>query len=425
MTTATDGAQIWYTLDGTDPTSSSTLYSDAFTVSANTTVKAITLKDGYWDSAIVSAYFEILGSSGLSVEKSTNYSVSIQLPSGWEGETVASNEEGTVTAVVTPSPSDGEVTYSWYLDGSVAKNNSDLDASTGSSIIFGTGEEEVTLGSGPHLLTLKVSKGSMTFSDQKLISASLVGISYDVTFDAQGGSDLSPLETTVTNGSPYGTLATTTKAGYFFAGWYTEADGEGTRITEETTVTIGANQKLYAAWKILAVGAIGPAGGYVFYENPDYEADGWQYLEAAPSDILVGDSDYEHIFGYYKKSGVSTLVGTNTGIGTGQANTTALVAAMRSTAYTSDDKYLTTADYAARMCDTLVIGDYDDWFLPSINELGEMYTYIKTLGGFANDAYWSSSEHNATFAFFWGFTGGYATYNVKADENRVRPVRAF
>ena len=32
-----------------------------------------------------------------------------------------------------------------------------------------------------------------------------------------------------------------------------------------------------------ALGDIGPAGGYIFYENPNYAADGWRYLEAAPS----------------------------------------------------------------------------------------------------------------------------------------------
>ena len=28
----------------------------------------------------------------------------------------------------------------------------------------------------------------------------------------------------------------------------------------------------------------GPAGGFIFYENPNYAADGWRYLEAAPFD---------------------------------------------------------------------------------------------------------------------------------------------
>ena len=41
-----DGAEIHYTTDGSVPTSESTLYSEAFSLSATTTVKAIAIKDG-------------------------------------------------------------------------------------------------------------------------------------------------------------------------------------------------------------------------------------------------------------------------------------------------------------------------------------------------------------------------------------------
>ena len=41
-----DGAEIHYTTDGSAPTAESSLYSEAFTLSATTTVKAIAIKDG-------------------------------------------------------------------------------------------------------------------------------------------------------------------------------------------------------------------------------------------------------------------------------------------------------------------------------------------------------------------------------------------
>ena len=43
---ATQGATIYYTTDGTEPTANSTQYTDGFTLNANTTVKAIAVKDG-------------------------------------------------------------------------------------------------------------------------------------------------------------------------------------------------------------------------------------------------------------------------------------------------------------------------------------------------------------------------------------------
>ena len=56
---ATDGASIYYTTDGTDPTTSSTKYTGAITISATTTLKAIASKDGE-TSSIASATYTIL-----------------------------------------------------------------------------------------------------------------------------------------------------------------------------------------------------------------------------------------------------------------------------------------------------------------------------------------------------------------------------
>jgi hypothetical protein len=59
ISTVTPGASIYYTTDGSTPTSSSTLYTTPFTVSANATAKAIAKKAGMTDSAITSATFNV------------------------------------------------------------------------------------------------------------------------------------------------------------------------------------------------------------------------------------------------------------------------------------------------------------------------------------------------------------------------------
>jgi len=61
LTTTTADAKIYYTTNGTDPTTESTLYSTAISVSATTTVKAIAVKDGMNNSGILMAVYTISG----------------------------------------------------------------------------------------------------------------------------------------------------------------------------------------------------------------------------------------------------------------------------------------------------------------------------------------------------------------------------
>ena len=58
-----DGAEIHYTTDGSTPTAESTLYSEAFTLTENTTVKAIAIKDGQ-SSEVATKYFYKSGNPG-------------------------------------------------------------------------------------------------------------------------------------------------------------------------------------------------------------------------------------------------------------------------------------------------------------------------------------------------------------------------
>ena len=59
ITTTTDGATIYYTTDGTDPSTSSDEYTGAITVNADMTIKAIAVKDGYDNSAIASVSYTV------------------------------------------------------------------------------------------------------------------------------------------------------------------------------------------------------------------------------------------------------------------------------------------------------------------------------------------------------------------------------
>ncbi|MGL5017409.1 MAG: InlB B-repeat-containing protein, partial [Luteolibacter sp.] len=69
-----------------------------------------------------------------------------------------------------------------------------------------------------------------------------------VSFDANGGTAASPASKSVTSGTAYGTLATTSRAGFTFNGWFTAASG-GTVVTSATAVTASANHTLFAQWR--------------------------------------------------------------------------------------------------------------------------------------------------------------------------------
>ena len=208
-----------------------------------------------------------------------------------------------------------------------------------------------------------------------------------------------------------------TREGYGFDGWWTGKRGTGEQVLLTTKKSIAPDQALYAKWVPYSIGGFGPAGGYIFYDKGSY-SDGWRYMEAAPA-------SYEFTNKVWGGSG-TTVGGTGTAVGTGKLNTEKIVSR-----FGNAEPYGNKIDYAAKLCFDLVVTKdgvaYDDWFLPSKDELNQMHQnlYKNKLGGFSDDYYWSSSEVNTSFAWEEYFYNG-GQYNYYRSNNyRVRPVRAF
>jgi uncharacterized repeat protein (TIGR02543 family) len=84
-----------------------------------------------------------------------------------------------------------------------------------------------------------------------IFNGTTVFSSMTVTFNANGGNTPSPTSKVVINGSTYGTLATISRTGHTFNGWFTASSG-GTQITSASTVTATANHTLFAQWTAVA-----------------------------------------------------------------------------------------------------------------------------------------------------------------------------
>lgn len=123
-------------------------------------------------------------------------------------------------------------------------------------------------------------------------------------------------------------------------------------------------------------------------------------------------------------NGVNLDIVTSAQIGTGQANTTAIV------------NLQGTGNYAAYFTDNLTLNNYSDWYLPSVDELVEMYqnrTIINTTalanGGTSFNAInWSStqSEIDRIEVIFFVDNQTYTSVIFKDFSNGyIRAIRAF
>ena len=159
------------------------------------------------------------------------------------------------------------------------------------------------------------------------------------------------------------------------------------------------------------IGDTGPGGGIIFY----YNANGFTvtgagsftayYLEAAPSNMegLAWASS-----GYFS----TDITGLGTAIGTGRANTAAILAVDANAP-------------AAKACKDYTGGGKNDWFLPSYDELIEMYK-ARTRLGMPSARFWSSTQGDPTNGRLLDFSDGFIGHFGKAQIRfLVRAVRAF
>ena len=182
------------------------------------------------------------------------------------------------------------------------------------------------------------------------------------------------------------------------------------------------------------VGDVGPAGGIIFHDAGPRSA-GDRYFEVGSVETEVAGIPWKPLA--FNDVKTPLYVGTGNvsakvqrviakGFGMGEVNTSQIVQRYRG------------RNYPARYASTLVFGGFDDWYLPSKEELRLVYrnlgAVVPRLGNFGKSFYWTSSEYDLNNAWTVNFKDGQEFDREKwlvpnADTGmkaiRTRPIRSF
>lgn len=249
---------------------------------------------------------------------------------------------------------------------------------------------------------------TITVTDVKGATASYVQIITFTVADTLTVTSDTPTALTFTGSQAVFTPSLTTIAGLV----------SGDVISGVTTYTYSATALSCANGGPCSIGQTGPGGGLIFITPTTTGNTTGKYFEAAPSGWSGSGTDP---LGKYCVVPSFHSGAQGTAIGTGQANTLAMAT-----------DCVSIADTAT----ALVLNGKNDWFIPSLDELKEMYTSLykatpTSLGGFTGVNYWSSSDHPTTAGYalqgWFGATDGSTGWGFTDEANSFsyRPVRSF
>jgi hypothetical protein len=253
------------------------------------------------------------------------------------------------------------------------------------------------------------------------------------------------------------TISLTATAGYTLTG----VAANFFTVAGANSVTNGANSGVVTAvfsGVVYSIGDTGPAGGIIFMTPSTRNSGlgGDSYYEAAPTgwgnDIAVNPSITRGGTTFVAEiTGTSTTDPqlrwcddfpatsrvTGTAIGTGKANTAAIVSG-------GDVNCTLGARFAAGGYTSTGATPYSDWFLPSLDELNQLCRYARDeaqsisscsssgslRAGFVAQAFGSSSEFyhpvsGESRLYSKTFASGGPTVVVKGTTTYIRPVRSF
>jgi hypothetical protein len=195
-------------------------------------------------------------------------------------------------------------------------------------------------------------------------------------------------------------------------------------VISGATYNYSATAASCSAGGLCSIGQTGPGGGLVFITPSTSGNTTGRYFEAAPSGWNGTATDP---VGKFCTNAVLIAGASGTAIGAGETNTNLIA------------NNATCGASAADTATALVLGGKDDWFLPSFDELKEMFSKLHkavggALGGFntgLNTDYLSSSDDPTLIGYamygWFGSSDGVVGWGStsKTQAWAYRPVRSF
>ena len=481
IASATSGAEIHYTTDGTDPScSSGTIYTSAISVSVTKTITAIACKVGLNDSDVASVTYTISSST-----------TQVATPTFYPGDgSTSSTSPLSVTINSTPGAT---IHYT---------TNGDVTSCSATNTITAGGQVSQPV---PGTLKAIGCKSGLTNSDTSSASYTITTGGTTITapvFDPESGHSSSTSFTVKMTATPadavihYGTRSpvTCTDTTYTSSGVlitqttsfgaiackdgsqsatasasYTITTGGGHVVTYNgngnTGGSVPTDSNSYLAGATVSVLSSGTLTktGYLFTGwNTAAGGSGTAYTPASTftmgtvnvilyaqwTNLTVGQPYGGGIIAYVLQAGdpgygvaknlliaatedQSSYTGspwagaTNQSLYVSGGTLTTLGSGSANTdkIIAQNSGYSSDA-YAAGLARAYNGGGYHDWFLPSRDELNKLYLNNVAIGGFYEFTYWSSSDAGASYAFPQGFDASHQTNPTSKNYTwNVRAVR--
>jgi len=231
------------------------------------------------------------------------------------------------------------------------------------------------------------------------VTANFAINTYTLTYAAGSGGSINGISPqTVNYGESGSSVVPVPNSGYSFVNW-----SDGSTANPRTDTSVISNISVTANFMITPYIGMSYQGGKIAY----IDGTGIHGFIVTTSDLTAAQWGW---------TGTEITGADGTAIGTGNQNTIDIITA------------ISTSGIAARVCNDLIVDEYSDWYLPSKNELNQLYINRATLGGFVTSGYvyyLSSSEFNAANAWGQEFTNGSQGTVAKNTNTKFRAIRSF